>query len=75
MKRINIWTVYDSPADYPGMYVVRHSHIANDGRVIMDARPLIVADSYAGAKASIPIGLQCVPRDLYDEPQIREIWI
>ncbi len=67
-NRLPIWTIYDSPSDYPGKVVVR---------LFMNDTPTktgYVADSLATARAFIPQGLVRMERHPEDDPTILETW-
>lgn len=75
---LSIWTIYASPTDYPGLYVVRCWRILGGGRGLeKDAAPLYVGGSLEEARAALPRerGLYCMGRRALDEPQIVESWI
>lgn len=70
---LSMWTVYDSPADLPGMFVARRFDIAAGEAVATDV--YVFAPTLAWVRDLIPQGLHCMPRDESDEPQIVETWI
>jgi hypothetical protein len=71
---LHIWTIYDSPADAPGMFVVRRFEIHTDhAKATLDAR-------YSGDIGVLRDlmrrkGLHCVGRCEEDEPQVVESWL
>lgn len=71
-----MWTIYASPADFPGRYVVRRSVIGQGGRMRMDPAPSFVGPSLDAARDSLPHerGLVCMVRAPSDPPQIVEVW-
>lgn len=71
--RLYMYTVYDSPLDYPGKFVVR-GWVATMPPT-PDAEPLSVTGSLEEARASLPPGLIRLPRMGKDEPQIVESWV
>lgn len=67
------YTVYKSPRDYPGKFVIRQFYVDASG-----ARPCVgyVCDTLDEARSLVePFGLICMPRFPNDEPQIVEVWI
>lgn len=70
------YTVYRSPADYPGRWVVRgHDILTGVDEPVPHVEPLVVCDSLEDARASMPPGLLVCPRDRHDDPCIVETWI
>jgi len=73
-----MFTIFKSPSDYPGSYVVRRFRIVGLG-IIPDPDPLAVCDSLGSARLAIQDlgrpGLVCVPAQPDDEPQIVESWM
>lgn len=72
MKNISIYTIYNSPKDYPGKYVVRE-WITQGGKPMpgeCSAFP-----SLTMARNSIPRGLFCTGRNSGDDPVIVETWL
>jgi hypothetical protein len=68
-----VWTIYESPKDFPGKFVVRPHETARGS-----SRPLathFLADTLDGARQFIPMGLVCMHRDPSDDPVIVESWI
>lgn len=70
---LRLFTIYASPLDYPGKYVVREWYSLRC--LIPAAEPLAVADTLAEARAAVPAGLYCMPRVKGDELQIVETWL
>lgn len=71
---LSIWTLFDSPLDMPGQFVLRRFEIVPGG-----SRP--TAEFYASTDPNelrqlmIRRGLYCMPRDDRDEPHIVESWL
>jgi hypothetical protein len=65
--------IYDSPADYPGRFVVRRWLIGRGGSVTPSF--ITLADSLEKARQAIPQGLDRIPRSPGDERQIVETWL
>lgn len=69
-----IYVVFQSPADYPGKFVVRVQRAGKRG-VEIDADPLIVCNTLPEARAVIPGGLYRMNRNPQDVPSILEVWL
>jgi hypothetical protein len=68
-----MWTIFASPRDYPGKYVLRRFLIGPDG-CTPDAAPLAVVDSLVEARRALPRGLFRQERDAADSPSVVETW-
>ena len=69
-----IWTLYHSPTDYPGKFVIRPSEIYEGG--VRTLRFVVVADIEAEAHADRHVaGLHWMERQRGDEPQIMGVWL
>lgn len=71
---LTIWTIYQSPLDYPGRFVVRAYDVAGDGQVVPRAEQA-VCGSLEEARARVPCGLYWMNRNPVDDPTIVETWI
>ena len=67
---ITIWTIYQSPSDYPDRWVVRAFTVPGGPRP-----EHFVCDTLEHARACVPAGLFRLPRMENDEPQIYETWL
>jgi hypothetical protein len=70
---LNIWTIYDHPADFPDGFVARRFKV-------MGGVPLVTDDIVQGDLSIIRgifwgCGLHCIERDATDEAQIVESWL
>lgn len=69
-----VYTIYDSPTDFPGQIVVRSSAIDASG-----IRPSPVATCYPDLEAARHwlrhAGLSRIPRDVDDDACIVETWL
>lgn len=72
-KELHLWTVYDHPRDYPTHWVVRESVVAG-GKLTMAPSPWL-AVTLDEARALVPPGLHCMPRQPTDDPVIVEVWL
>jgi hypothetical protein len=69
-----IYTIYESPKDYPGMYVVRRYFVDARGPVA-DVKPLVVTKDLEKARGALPVGVYPLGRQPDDDPVILESWI
>lgn len=67
-----IWTIYKSPSDYPGKWVLR-GHEVGSGTV-KPRTHAIISETYAGIIDILPPGLHRLPNDDHDDPAIYESW-
>ncbi len=70
---LSMWTIYDSPSDFPGKYVARRFEIEPN-------RPLATSDHIVGptlesVRAQLPPGLYRMDRVSHDEPHVVEVWL
>ena len=72
--RLEIFTVYRNPSDYPGRFVVRRFRIAG-GIARADVEPWSVDDTIFEARKAIPEGLTWMSRSDRDDPVIAEVWL
>lgn len=70
---LHLFTIYENPTDYPGLFVVRES-IVEPMRTVLREPPLAVVLSLEDARASVPPGLVRMTRADEDEPAIVEVW-
>ncbi len=72
-----IYTIYEDPTDYPGMFVVRASYVGGNvpsGKVL-NADKCTVHKTLCSARNDIPIGFVFSQPHPGDDPCIREVWI
>jgi len=67
-----MYTVYFSPSDYRGQYVVRRWQVSASGA--MPREVVAVSSTLEEAHRSIPKGLYRQPRYPKDDPVILETW-
>ena len=72
--RLQIWTIYDRPSDYPSNYVARLSLVGAGGSQPTE-HLLISTDLWALRGQLAAYGLTCLARDPNDEPHIVEVWL
>ena len=67
------YTIYNSPADYPDLYVVRRWDIVpGEARATDDVTTHFTLED---ARLSVPRGLFCMTRSPGDDPCIVEVWM
>lgn len=72
---LRAFTIYDSPTDHPGRFVVRGFTLRR-GHEVPDPLPWAVCDTLDEARASLPdVGLVALSRDPADPPAIVETWL
>ncbi len=68
-----MWTVYDSPTDFPGWAIARQWMI--HGAVARATNVVIVAPTLELLRRRMPAGLIAIPRHASDDPVIVETWL
>lgn len=70
------WALYDSPADYPGKFVVRRFAIVR-GEIepAPEFFPTAVVDSLEEARSHIPLNLARIPATYGEDPVVVEEWL
>lgn len=71
---MTVWTVYDSPLDYPGKFVLRGFLIGRDGS-IFPLETAEVRDSLEDLRKLIPENTVRFNRTGLDDPKIVEVWL
>lgn len=70
------YTVYDSPADYPGRFVVRRFRVIPNSEPLPDPEPFYIGTDLEAVRDKLErFGLFKIPRDPQDDPVIVETWI
>lgn len=67
-----LWTVYDSPSDYPGQFVAR-KWLVKQEPIATDE--LVTGSTLQSVRDQLPGGLHCMPRSLGDDAKIVETWL
>jgi hypothetical protein len=70
-----IWTIYDSPRDYPGKHVLRGWAVPGEDGALSRSLDRTVHGSLAEARAALPDGLVRLDRHPSDDPCIVETWL
>jgi hypothetical protein len=71
--RLQGWTIYDHPSDYPQSFVARR-WVVVDGEVV-PTTDMFTADTLVELRAMLPPGLICFQRSRDDDSAIVECWI
>lgn len=72
--RLQLWTIYDHPRDYPSNYVARLSIVGPAGAEMTEH--LLVSTDLAAIRGQLEAwGLHRIPRHPDDEPWIVEVWL
>jgi hypothetical protein len=66
---LEIWTVYDGPADHPGRFVARKFLFEQTTPEVLFGATL------EEVRGKLPPGLFCIPRDASDPQSVVESWI
>lgn len=74
MSVLDIWTVYDHPADFPDGFVARLWAIGPGGEPLA-TRHIVLGATLEAVRALLPRGLDCLPRQPGDDPCIVECWL
>jgi hypothetical protein len=72
--RLQLWTIYDRPSDYPSNFVARLS-LVGAGGAQPTGRLLVSTDLDALRRQMMTWGLHCITRFAEDEPHIVEVWL
>jgi len=73
-RHLETWTIYESPADFPGRFVLRRWTIRSDGQLLPDPVATAIVGTLEEARRAVPRGLYCQPRNPGDDPVIVEVW-
>jgi hypothetical protein len=72
---LTMWTIYKNPRDYPGRWVLRAWDMVGDHPDPIPRARQSLFDSLAAARAEVPPGLTCLPRQDDDDPAVFETWL
>ena len=64
-----MWVIYENPSDHPGKWIARKW---------VDSRPTreyLEEDSLHRLRGLLPRGLDRLPRTVFDDPVIKEVWL
>jgi hypothetical protein len=68
------WTLYMRPPDYPDHFVVLQWWVTAEGG-LRTRSTAVVCNTLEEARAQVPPGTICMPRDEDDDPTVIETWI
>lgn len=71
---LEVWVIYENPADYPGRFVTRRQCVHRGGAIRIDPEPACVARTLDEAREAVPKNLTRFPPQPGDVPQIYETW-
>ena len=71
---LDMWVVYEHPADFPDKYVVRRWTIMSNAPPLASADRSL-HDTLDEAREAMPRGLYNLKRLVGDDPAIKEVWI
>lgn len=73
---MNLYTIYDSPTDYPDTYVVRRWEVvANEKDPVAKEVFMVDTDLFKIRTVLLNMGLFLIPRDESDDEKIVETWL
>jgi hypothetical protein len=74
MPTLAMWTVYDSPSDYPGKFVARRFYVDASG--VKPSGSIIIAENLETVRYILcaEMGLIRLTRNEEDDPKIVETW-
>jgi hypothetical protein len=78
---LTVWTIYRSPLDFPGKWVLRGHDVERavvEGQIATGARPhrvCFVTTSLEACRAQLPPGVLRFVRQTDDDPAIYESWL
>jgi hypothetical protein len=73
--RLDVWTLYDSPADMPGFFVLRRFETHADGTYTETDEVLASTEVEDLRDVMRDRGLSRINRNEHDDPHIVESWI
>lgn len=72
-RDLDLFTIYEHPADYPRGYIVRRWVANRNG--FAEAREAFATETLEDARLLVPEGLFRLEREPNDDPTIVETWI
>lgn len=72
--KLQMWTIFDRPADYPNSIVARLSEI-DAGRVVITDQVMFASNLETIRARMLARGLACLKRFPEDHPSIVEVWL
>jgi hypothetical protein len=71
--KLEMWTIYQYPSDYPGDFVARKQVIG--AGVVIQSDDMFTADTLDEIRKLLPRGLVRMMRHPNDDPKIIEVWM
>lgn len=72
---LSLWTITESPADFPGKFVARRSEIHSGGTTVMTGETFVDDKLSVVRQRMRNLGLVCLTRHPEDDPVIVEVWL
>lgn len=73
-RQLELWTIYESPRDFPGVFVARKFVCGRYGAVPTDEH--YMAETLEAVREKLPATVSaCFPREENDSAAIVETWI
>jgi hypothetical protein len=73
---MELYTIYDSPTDYPDTYVVRRWEVVTGKKEPVAMEVIMIDDDLDKIRTQLrEIGLFPIPRDENDDKKIVETWL
>lgn len=72
-KPIRMLTIYNSPRDFPGLFVIREWFVYPNRMERGELKG--TAQTLANARRLIPEGWTCIPRQPGEDTKIQETWV
>lgn len=73
LEQFAIWTVYENPSDYPGLFVARMWIVTRQPEPV-PTDVVFTGPTLLSVRGKIPAGLHCIPRQPLDDVTIVETW-
>jgi hypothetical protein len=72
---LTMFTIFRSPADYPGKFVLRGFDVIRGQAEPRPHAVHVVCDSLEQVRACVPSGLYCIGREPGDHESVVETWL
>ena len=72
---LTFWTIFRSPEDYPGLWVLRRTYAVLPHRLVKNDPIACLGESLEQLRAGLPPGLYNLGRMEPDVPSMVETWI
>ena len=74
-RSLRTYVIYDSPRDFPGLFVLRVWYTLADGRLFVNRDPTALRPTLEAVRRFLPRGVVRLGRQGGDDPAISEVWI